>query len=231
MASWRTIFPEEDRAIYDQAGFGQRKLSFGSKPALLIVDVVESFTGKPNQDIRTSIEEYRTSCGEAAWEALPRIRQLLDAARQTGILVVYTKGDPEFKFYCGGSTKSDGPQETTETIRLHSTPIAAMIAPQNGEFVLRKTKASAFFGTPLPTYLHQRGIDSLLVCGTSTSGCVRATVVDAHSHGYPTFVVDECCFDRSQFSHLVNLYEMNAKYADVISLQEALDLLAALKAA
>ena len=222
--AWRTIFPEEDRAVYDQAGFGQRKLTFGKRPALLIIDVVESFTGKQKEDVLTSIQDYRTSCGAAAWDALPRIRQLLDAARAAGILVVYTKGDPEYKFYCGGSTKSDGPQETKETLRLHSTPIAEQVAPIDGEFVLRKTKASAFFGTPLPTYLHQRGVDTLLICGTSTSGCVRSSVVDAYSHGYATFVVDDCCFDRSQFSHNVNLYEMNSKYADVIDVEEAIQL-------
>ena len=68
-------------------------------------------------------------------------------------------------------------------------------------------------------------MDSLLICGTTTCGCVRATTVDSFSYGYPTFVVEECCFDRSNFSHLVNLFEMNQKYADVITLKEALELI------
>ncbi len=85
-----------------------------------------------------------------------------------------------------------------------------------------KAKPSAFFGTPLPIYLRTLGVDTLLVCGTSTSGCVRATVVDGFSHGYHVFVVEDGCFDRSEFSHRVNLFEMNAKYADVITLDEAL---------
>src|SRR5581483_1825513 len=74
------------------------------------------------------------------------------------------------------------------------------IAPRPGELVIRKAFASAFFGTALATFLRKRGIDTILLGGTSTSGCVRATAVDAHSHGFAVFVVEECCFDRSQFS-------------------------------
>jgi maleamate amidohydrolase len=92
----------------------------------------------------------------------------------------------------------------------------AEIAPLETEYVVEKAKASAFFGTPLSSYLQRNGIDTLLVCGTSTSGCVRASVTEAFSHGYRVFVVEECVFDRSALSHAVNLFEMNAKYASVI---------------
>jgi maleamate amidohydrolase len=98
-----------------------------------------------------------------------------------------------------------------------------MIRPRDGEFVVRKARASAFFGTHLITYLVRKNIDCLLVTGTSTCGCVRGTVLDGYSFGYPVFLVEECVFDRSRTSHLVNLLEMNAKYASVIQLAEALD--------
>ena len=90
-------------------------------------------------------------------------------------------------------------------------------------------RASAFFGTHLITYLLSKGVDSLLVAGTTTCGCVRGTVLDGYSYGFPVFVVEECVFDRSRTSHLVNLYEMNSKYATVIELAEALNYVEGLK--
>ena len=214
--SWKTVAPERDRAIYERAGYHQT-LPWGRRPALLVVDVVQSFTGSKPQDVLTAIEEYSTSCGEAAWDALPRMRRVLDAARRAGVLVVYTKGDPDYKAVCGDSTKGDDPEAIR---RRHSTPIAEQVAPRADEFVIRKTKASAFFNTPLTVHLVRNGIDSLIVMGTSTSGCVRATVVDGHSHGYPVFVVGDACFDRSPFFHDVSLYDMNAKYGVVVTVAE-----------
>ena len=87
--------------------------------------------------------------------------------------------------------------------------------------MIKKTKASAFFGTPLREVLHDLNVDSLFVCGTTTSGCVRATIVDAFSHGLKCFLVEEGTFDRFELSHLVNLWDINAKYADVITVDEA----------
>jgi maleamate amidohydrolase len=104
-----------------------------------------------------------------------------------------------------------------------------MIKPTEKEFVVRKARASAFFGTHLITYLVRKNIDCLLVTGTSTCGCVRGTVLDGYSYGYPVFLVEECVFDRSRTSHLVNLFEMNAKYASVIVLAEALEYVGRLK--
>ncbi|WP_082034223.1 isochorismatase family protein [Cohnella kolymensis] len=94
------------------------------------------------------------------------------------------------------------------------------VAPLQGEWVLEKTKASMFFDTPLDAYLTKKKVDTVVVCGGSTSGCLRASVVDSCSHGYTTFVVEDCCFDRSYFAHCANLFDMDAKYASVLSLTE-----------
>lgn len=227
--SWKTVVPEHDRLILERADFGGRQ-AWGRNPALLIVDVVRSFTGSKPQDVLEAINEYSTSCGTSAWETLPRMRQVLDAARAARIPVVYTKGDPDYRAMCGGSVKNESGERSR---KLHSTPIADEIAPRDDEFVIRKTKASAFFQTPLTIYLVRQGVDSLIVMGTATSGCVRATVVDGISHGYPTFVVADGCFDRSQFMHDVSLYDMNTKYATVVSVAETIEHLKgfALKAA
>jgi nicotinamidase-related amidase len=99
------------------------------------------------------------------------------------------------------------------------------IAPQDGDIVILKDKPSVFFGTPLMSYLHELQVDTLLVAGTTTSGCVRATVVDAFSYNFKVAVVEECVFDRGQTSHKVNLFDMQAKYADVVPLEAALSYL------
>jgi maleamate amidohydrolase len=227
--SWKTVVPEYDRKILESADFGGRQ-PWGRNPALLIVDVVRSFTGSKSQEVLEAVKEYTTSCGSSAWETLPRMRTVLDSARAAGIPVVYTKGDAGYRAACGGSVKNEDAERAK---KLHTTPIADEIAPQDGEFVISKTKASAFFLTPLTIYLVRHGIDSLIVMGTSTSGCVRATAVDGISHGYPFFVGADGCFDRSQFMHDVTLYDLSTKYATVVTAAETIEYLkgGALKAA
>lgn len=217
--SWKTVVPERDRQILEGADFGGAA-PWGARPALLIVDVVRSFTGSKPQAVLEAIKEYNTSCGDSAWDTLPRMRKVLDAARQARIPVVYTKGDPDYKAICGGSVKNENAERAR---RVHSTPIADEIAPLDSEFVIRKTKASAFFQTPLTIFLVRHAIDSLIVMGTSTSGCVRATVVDGQSHGYPVFVVSDGCFDRSQFMHDVTLYDLSTKYATIVSVADTIE--------
>ena len=126
------------------------------------------------------------------------------------------------KRFAGDSTKAF---DEAETQHLQGTDIVDILAPRQSELIVQKTKASIFFDTPLATYLFSKNVDTLLVTGTSTSGCVRCSVVDAFSHGFKVFPVEECIFDRSQFSHLVNLFDMNAKYATVIQLPDALSYL------
>lgn len=101
--------------------------------------------------------------------------------------------------------------------------IVADIAPQERDVLLRKSKPSAFFGTGLLHYLLELKVDTLLVVGTTTSGCVRATVIDAFSHNFNVAVVEEGTFDRGEVSHAINLFDMNAKYADVVSLATTLE--------
>jgi nicotinamidase-related amidase len=92
--------------------------------------------------------------------------------------------------------------------------------PQAGDVVITKQRASVFYGTPLMAHLTQLGIQTLIVCGESTSGCVRATAVDAYSNGFHVVLVEECCFDRSELSHKVNLFDMHHKYTDVMHVDD-----------
>jgi nicotinamidase-related amidase len=101
--------------------------------------------------------------------------------------------------------------------------------PQPGDVVITKQRASAFFGTPLIAHLTQLGIRTIVMCGESTSGCVRASAVDAYSHGFHVVLVEECCFDRSPISHKINLFDLHHKYADVMKIDEVVAHLDGLK--
>jgi maleamate amidohydrolase len=212
---WMSMIPQADLATYRSGGFlGGREL--GQRTALIVVDVTLGFSGSKGLTLEQAIAEFPTACGPASWEAMPRIGRLVQLFRDRGLPIVYTAGDPAVGKYAGRTTKSKG--DANPPARFNEFP--AEVAPRDGEWVLYKSKASAFFHTPLTAHLIRERIDSLVVCGVSTSGCVRASVVDAHSNGFTTFVVDDCCFDRSWFAHCANLFDMHAKYADVVSLAE-----------
>jgi len=225
MREWEQFFPEEERKIYEKAGY-KGKQPFGRNPALLIIDMQLAFTGTRPMEIMEAIEEFPTSCGKVAWEAIPKIQKLLLACREAEIPVAYSTGDPDFKAALGNATKRKIGGK--DYLKL-AGEFPEMIKPVEGEFIVRKARASAFFGTHLITYLLSKGVDSLLVTGTTTCGCVRGTVLDGYSYGFPVFIVEDCVFDRSQTSHLVNLFEMNSKYATVIELSEALNYVEGLK--
>ena len=152
---------------------------------------------------------------------MPHIQTLIDAVRRAGLPVIYTTAQPGAERFYGGVVKMRAGR-TSVMSRPGAVDIPDEIAPRDGELVLRKPKASAFFATPLLAHLQQLGVDSLIFSGATTSGCVRASVVDGFSWGYPTFVVEETVFDRSPLSHDISLFEMNVKYSDVLNLQETL---------
>jgi nicotinamidase-related amidase len=216
MRRWEAIFSEQDRAVIKKAGFGARQ-EFGERPALLIIDANKAFVGSQPRPILESLEESNTSCGASAWEAIEHIRRLLGVCRAKGIPVFFTTLDIATVRTCGGPTK------TIDKFDLELQEIVDAVRPLVSELIIRKTKASGFFGTPLLSCLRNLRIDCLLIAGVTTSGCVRATVIDAFSHNFTVFVVEECTFDRFELSHLVNLWDMDAKYASVISIGEAVE--------
>lgn len=215
MKEWMKIVPAEERKAYESGGFmGMGQI--GDRTALIVVDVTYGFTGSRGQTLEEAIQEFGTACGPASWEAMPRIAQLITLFRDLGRPVVFTRGHATDTRFSGHATKSK------RVIRYDGKfgEFPPDIAPREEEWILDKTKASAFFQTPLAAYLVRQQVDTVVVCGVSTSGCVRASVVDAFSNGFGTVVVDDCCFDRSQFAHCANLFDMNAKYATVVSLHE-----------
>ena len=226
---WDKFLTGRDKEVFAASGYGAYA-GFGKKPALLIIDVNYNFCGDKREPILESIKRWRNSCGEDAWNALPHIRRLIDAARKKGVPVIYTTGEPhDDGWYRGGwgwknaRTKEDTtPPENRQTNRP-GTDIMDEIAPGPQDIVVEKLKPSAFNGTALMGFLNDLGADSLIVTGTTTSGCVRASVIDAFSLNLRCSIVEEGCFDRSQASHAINLCDMHAKYADVIPVEDALE--------
>jgi maleamate amidohydrolase len=220
MPVWDTVVPREELDSLAAKGFGG-EVTLGRRPCLLVVDVTMSFLGRRPGDAEG--EDYATGCGDVGWERLPRIVEVLEAARAAGIPRVLTKGAPEAAAVVGGAIKLSGPSETAR--RTHAAGFPDEIKALPDEFVLEKTKASAFFSTPLLTYLHQQQVDSLVVVGTTTSGCIRATTVDGASYGFPTLVVEDACFDRSAFAHAANLFDIQMKYGSVVTADEVVPML------
>lgn len=222
---WNKFLTERDKAVFAAGGFGARA-GFGKRPALLVIDVNWAFCGERPEPILESIKRWRTSCGEDAWVALDYIKRLILAARGKGLPVIYTTGERRSDNWDSGSWrwKSTRGEETGGAVRanIDGNEIVAMIAPGPKDIVIRKQKPSGFFGSNLASYLTLLGADSVIVVGTTTSGCVRATVVDAFSLNYRVILAEEGCFDRSEASHAVSLCDMHAKYADVVSTAEVL---------
>lgn len=212
LRSWDGLIPADEIEVYRRAGY-QKRYGLGTRPALLIVDVEYNFTGLPGEPLLESIGRYRNSCGPMAWDAMPSIVRLLGLARERGVPVAFTHGVR---------------RPDTVTSPKIGTDIVDELAPRENDIVLSKEGASAFFGTSLVRHLVEWGIDTVIHAGCVTSGCVRASVVDAAAYGFKNAIVEECVFDRARIPHLSNLFDMDAKYGDVMSLREIEDYLVGL---
>jgi len=192
---------------YRGAGFGAR-LGFGRNPALLIVDFVQAYL-RPDSPLYAGVEN--------AHQAVVR---LLEAARDAGIPILHTN-----VAYVRGGADGGVFFRKVKALRLFEQgasgeygKFAEGLEPAAGEIVITKQYASAFFGTSLAATLISQGIDSLLIAGVSTSGCIRATAVDACQYGFIPLVVREAVGDRNNQVHESNLFDIDAKYGDVVSL-------------
>ena len=209
---WKDIVNDEILEIYSAY---RREVFVGPRPAILAIDLYKKAYLGGNRPVIEVNREFSGSCGENAWKAMEPTVNLFTAARRAGIPVIY-------------STRH------ADTAGVHSTNrrmgreiedvygIKEELAPHPGDLVIYKERASAFFGTPLIAHLRRLGVESLIICGESTSGCVRASTVDAYSYGFHNVLVEECTYDRSMLSHKVNLFDLHHKYADVMHVGEVI---------
>jgi maleamate amidohydrolase len=211
---WRGFVDEETEEIYSHY---KRDVFVGENPAVLMVDVYKASYEGGQQRVIDVIKEHPSSCGERAWAMVEPAKQLLEASRAAGIPITYCTGDTRSSSNKGRATNRQVLNEHNE-----SYDILEELAPENGELVVYKQRASAFYGTPLMSHLTQMGIQSLIMGGGTTSGCLRAAVQDAKANGFHVTLVEECCYDRTEMNHMVNLFDMHHKYADVMHLDEVL---------
>ena len=223
---WDDIVPEDLQELYQEVGFG-RRAGFGKRPALLGIDMVYSSTGDKPEPVLKSIKKYPYSCGEAGWAALPRIKELLNLAREKQVPIIYTVVERE-PFERDLAQKATPAMWQSNEAGMKGTQFIAEVAPQEGDIIVKKKKTSTFFGTPLAGYLIHRQVDTLIIVGGATSSCVQATVSDAYQYNYYTILPEECVFDRHPFIHAVTLFNIGGKFADVVPLEEVKDYLKSL---
>lgn len=225
---WDRYLTPADKEHVD--AFPRQAVGFGQRPALLMIDFYRAVFGDRPEPLMQAVKTWPSSCGMAGWTALPHIQKLLAASRAAAIPVVHITmlADSGMQSWMDAAHRDAArpPSKALDAAaadrKKRSAEIIDELAPIAGETVLRKTAPSAFWGTPLCGHLNYLGIDTLIVAGESTSGCVRASVVEAVAHRYRVQVVEECVFDRHETTHALNLFDMHQKYADVIPLEAAL---------
>lgn len=212
MAIWDDVIPAEEQLQYEKGGWGGR-IGFGERPALIVIDMNNAF-----------VDEKYPFSSPPALAIIPHIQCLLAAARSRRIPVFYTtnlpaRSDAERGRWKTTANSSPLMQDTT------ASEIYPAIAPQDGELVIAKTHPSGFFGTTLLSQLIYYSVDTLIIAGTVTSGCVRATCLDAFNYNFRVIVPQEAVCDRGQVSHKVALFEIHMKYGDVVLVEEVVSYL------
>jgi nicotinamidase-related amidase len=200
---------DETREIYERARLGQ-SVTLGARPAVLVVDFSRGFT------------DPESTMGSELTREVEATNRLLAAAREREIPVIFTTIGFEPNLKDGSLWLEKAPGLGELIIGSKWVEIDPRLERRDEETVILKKGASAFFGTNLPSILVSQGVDTIIMCGATTSGCVRATAVDLLQYGYPTLVPRECVGDRAQAPHEANLVDIQAKYADVVSVEDAL---------
>jgi nicotinamidase-related amidase len=200
---------EEARQVYARAGLGE-SVTMGSRPAVLVVDFSCGFT------------DPACTLGSELTAEVAATKRLLDVAREKGVPVVFTTIGFEPSLRDGGLWLQKVPALGDLQLGGHWVEIDPRLEPREDETVIVKKGASAFFGTNLAAILVSQQVDSVILCGATTSGCIRATAVDLLQNGWPTLVPRECVGDRAQAPHEANIFDIQAKYADVVPLDDVL---------
>jgi maleamate amidohydrolase len=200
---------DDAREVYERARLGG-SVTLGERPALLVVDFSCGFT------------DPECALGADMTDEIEATKRILDVVRAKGLAVVFTSIGFEPSLKDGGLWLQKAPALADLQLGGHWVEIDPRLEPREDETVVLKKGASAFFGTNLAAILISQGVDTVILCGATTSGCVRATAVDLLQHGFPTLVPRECVGDRAEAPHEANLFDIQAKYADVVSLEDAL---------
>ena len=217
MHIWDDILTQTDRDVIRRGGYGKAR-GLGYHPALVIIDPQYNYAGA-DKPILDQIAEWPSGVGESAWRAIERLKPLINAFREKNRPIVYTRQVQKSIAFDGFAAKAV--RSSSQSLEgSKGTSMVGAIAPREVDIVIDKSYASAFYGTSLLSILIKLKVDTLIVAGGTTSGCVRATCVDAISRNFDVAVVEDCVYDRISVSHKVALLDLWMKYCDVISHQE-----------
>lgn len=225
MEIWEDILSEHDRrclANYPSLGrIGQRP-GLGNNPALLVIDMQVGVIGE-DRPIYEQQDRYPMACGNFAWAAIRHLQKLIPIARQAGIHIVYSR------FVIRPESGLPVPAGTCFSSENPASEIIKEIAPVKGDICIEKNRASIFFHTPALYYLLNKRVDTLVITGNTTSGCVRASAIDGVGYNFRVAVVKECVFDRLEFTHKASLFDLQYKYCDVSSIDKVYEYIERIK--
>ncbi len=209
---WRDVVPQETLDVFRVY---RRETHVGSGPtATLVIDLFHGVFPDGPTPLVEAVRTNPRSCGIYAWDAKPVLHRLLALMRAHGSEIAHSTQDSP------GAESSRATHRPLSAQDRDDLAFHPEFVPAPGELVIRKSRASVFFGTPLADHLRAAGVQTVVLCGESTSGCVRASAVDAFSHGFHVVVVEDAVFDRSPLSHKMSLFDLHHKYADVMTLAE-----------
>ncbi len=218
--AWNPLLTPRDQEFLAQRD--PKRRGFGTRPALLVIDMQYTACGDRDEPILEMVKRWPGGCGHEAWEGIRNQQLLIPACREAGVPIIYTRYIPQLIQFDGFAKKRSGPAQQPDPAELR-WQIMQEIAPAPDDIVLDKSFASVLFGTPLISWLIAMGIDTTIIVGNSTGGCVRASAIDLTTHNYNVVVVEDCVFDRVELSHGAALLDMWMKYCDVIFMDEVLE--------
>lgn len=213
---WQGLYAPE---IYDIYSPYRRVTGIKGRCGLLLVDLYNLCYEGGDLPVRELYSDYPSSCGEHAWRALEPTRRILETMRLQGLPVLFSTKELRNSRH---NAKANATFRQQRQVSDGAYDIHPDLAPKDGELVIAKERASCFFGTPLATYLQRLRVETLIIVGESTSGCVRATTTDSYSFGFHTVLIEEAVFDRNPVSHQASLFDLHHKYADVMALEDVL---------
>jgi len=216
---WEADISSTEKEVIERSGYGNRK-AYGVKPTLIIIDAQYNFFGS-EEPIMDQLDRYPTGVGIEAWSKVESSGRILQSARDSRIPVFFTR------YVAQDSEMSHESKMNRDHTKFRKesqgSQIIEELKPIDGEIVIDKNYASAFFGTPLINYLVGLNVDTIIIIGGVTSGCVRATAVDASNFGFRVVVVEDCVFDRISISHKASLLDIWMKYGSVFCADEVIE--------
>lgn len=222
MTSWDAYLNEQDRAVLARGKFG-RRMGFGKKPAVIVIDAQKYMIGEAGNDA-----QWPSSCGEIGRAAVGEIAKVVQVAQSAGVPCFFTLFEIERSGKDMGVYRHKRDLLQSEYWCLADSVGAELVdqlKPSERDIVFVKKKPSGFHGTPLLGYLIERGIDTVIIVGGATSNCIRATVFDASANNLRAIVPQEAVFDRIPISHAISLFDMDRQFADVTSVAAVLEYL------